>query len=154
MEHSSSPFDGITANGDDLQLYVTTYTTTYNDLPDLHIGHLTIDEGAVNGNSLTVTKGILATNNASVTVTFNCPLVFPVSQTIEAFTDLGTFTENTIYLHFNGPISVTGGTLTLQAEGTTFNPARMRAFIYPGRFPAMGTFSPTCGPRTMTTIAA
>jgi autotransporter-associated beta strand protein len=132
---SSPPGYAIPSNGDNLELYVT---TTYNDLTDLQIGHLTVYEGTVNGNALTVTQGILATNNASVTVTFNCPLIFPNSQTVVAFSDPGTLTENTLYLHFNGPITITSGTLTVLAEGTTFQADSNSRIYFSGQISGNG----------------
>jgi fibronectin-binding autotransporter adhesin len=114
------PTYALPANGDDLSIGTSGLTT--NDLVGLKVGNILVDyDCVISGNSLIVTNGIDAGADSSGTITFNCPLVFPNNQKITADAGDGYYTENTIYLHFNGAIAVTGGTLILQGNGTSYS---------------------------------
>jgi fibronectin-binding autotransporter adhesin len=90
-----------------------------NDLPDLRVTGISAEYGLVlNGYLLTVTNGISTDEPGSGTITFNCPLFFPQYATVHALAQNGAVTENTIYMHFNGAITV-GYWLRLQASGTS-----------------------------------
>jgi fibronectin-binding autotransporter adhesin len=115
--NTPTPYYGLPNDGDDVILG----SSNTNDLVNLKLGNITAFYGnATWGNSLTLTNGINAGEVGSGTVTFNCPLVFPNSQKITADPGNGEYTENTAYLHLNGPMTVTGGTLIVQANSTPF----------------------------------
>jgi len=120
----------LPANGDNIALDSHNFTgTIYNDLTGLKVGNITVNyDYVVNGNSLTVTNGINLYGDGSGTATFNLPLVFPNGQIVVADTTGGEFTENTAYLHFNGAITVTGGTVIFQANGS--DPVNYNSHIY------------------------
>jgi autotransporter-associated beta strand protein len=127
---TSYPNYALPADGDNIDLNSHNFTgTIHNDLTGLKVANITVNyDYVVNGNSLTVTNGITLYGDGSGTATFNLPLVFPNNQTVLADTTGGQFTENTAYLHFNGAITVTGGTVIFQANGS--DPVMYNSRIY------------------------
>lgn len=124
------PTYALPVSGDDLDFNSHNFTGTIsNDLTGLKVGNIIVNyDYVINGNPLTVTNGITLYGDGSGTATFNLPLVFPNSQTVLADTTGGQFTENTAYLHFNGSIAVTGGTVIFQANGS--DPIQYNSRIY------------------------
>jgi len=117
---------GTPQNGDDLGFGFVddSRRSMVNDIPDLAVEALNFADNdyQIDGNPLTILGAIFNMDdtgtgnfNNSHTTTVNCPLAFPHNASVYTGGQPGAFTETTIDLHLNGPITIVSGELLLEA---------------------------------------
>ena len=106
---------GLPASGDTLQFGEVSdnHRTMQNDLSGVQVTNLFFSHNnyTVNGNAIVTAEVYNSadgyTDNGSFTTTINCPLIFAgYGGQIYSEAPNGTFTQSTLTLHLNGPITI------------------------------------------------